>query len=204
MPTLVDFWIDPSCPWSWLTAQWLKEVEDNAEVSVRWHVMSLAVLNEGGDIPEEWRSLIEQSWGPLRALEQSSRTDPSTFWPLMAAFCRRYHGEGRRDVAQILVEAVAECGLPTSIADDAWSTELDDDIRASHADAMALGGNDVGSPILGMVGPEGVPVGFLGPVVSQVPRGPAALQLWEGLRLMVGTPGFYELKRTRDVEPDLT
>ena len=201
----VDFWIDPSCPWSWVTARWLREVEGQGIVQVRWRVMSLAVLNEGADLPPEWVEPVRLSWGPVRALLLVDReVGPDSVWPLLEAFAVRYHGEGRRDVAAILEESVAQCGLPPSIATAAWDGSVDDDVRASHRAAMALGGDDVGSPILGLPGPDDRRVGFYGPVIASVPIGAGARQLWDGVVALAGTEGFFELKRTRDVEPDLT
>ena len=167
--------------------------------------MSLAILNEGTELPPEWVELVRLSWGPVRALYLADRdVGPDSVWPLLAAFAHRYHGDGRRDVAAILEESVAECGLPASIARGAWETSVDDDVRASHRAAMALGGDDVGSPILGLPGPAGDRVGFYGPVIASAPTGAAARRLWEGVVALAGTEGFFELKRTRDVEPDLS
>jgi hypothetical protein len=38
-------------------------------------------------------------------------------------------------------------------------------------------------------------------VVTPIPRGEDAGRLWDGVLLVVGTKGFYELNRGRDVSP---
>ena len=200
--TRVDFWLDPLCPWSWLTAEWLLEVQQEAPLDVTWGVMSLSVLNEGADLPPEWDEFRAQAWGPVRVLEAArQQAGQDAFVPLMRAIARRWHVEERRDLTAVLGEAVAECGLPESVASIAWADDLDEDVRLSHKRAMALGGDDVGSPILGFTRGDGEVVGFYGPIISRVPRGEEAVRLFEATRTLATTPGFFELKRTRDEEP---
>ena len=62
-------------------------------------------------------------------------------------------------------------------------------------------GTDVGTPVIHAPGPDGGQVAFFGPVVTPAPKGEAAGRLWDGVLLVAGTPGFYELKRTRDRAP---
>jgi hypothetical protein len=63
-------------------------------------------------------------------------------------------------------------------------------------------GTDVGTPVIHAPGPaEGSTVAFFGPVVTPAPKGEEAGRLWDGVVLVAGTPGFYELKRTRDLGP---
>ncbi|AEV89116.1 hypothetical protein ACWT_8107 [Actinoplanes sp. SE50] len=38
---------------------------------------------------------------------------------------------------------------------------------------------------------------LFGPVITPAPRGEAAGRLWDGLVLIAGTDGFFELKQTR-------
>lgn len=193
--------MDPLCPWSWVTAEWLLEVQRHAPVDVTWGVLSMAILNEGNEIPEEWRQLVEDSWGPVRALVAARQASGAgTYVPLLQGIARRWHVDERRDLHAIVREAVAECDLPETISDAAWDPALDAEVRREHEAAMALGGSDVGSPILAFDGPNGR-VGYMGPILSRVPRGTEAVDLFGAVRLLALTPGFFELKRTRDVSP---
>ena len=136
--TRVDFWMDPLCPWSWLTAEWLVEVQGQAPLEVTWGVMSLSVLNEGADLPPEWDEFRTQAWGPVRVLEAAlQQAGQAAFMPLVRGIAQRWHVEERRDLPAILDEAVAECGLPASVAAAAWTDDLDEAVRLSHKRSVA-------------------------------------------------------------------
>lgn len=192
-----DFWFDPVCPWAWMTSRWMLEVERVRGVAVRWHVMSLAVLNEGREMPEEYREGMLQAWGPVRVVIAARRAlGEQVVLPLYTALGHRFHNEqAPRDRATVEA-ALAETGLPTSLADAMTSTDYDDELRASHLDGISRVGMDVGTPVISVNG-----VSFFGPVVSPTPRGEAAGRLWDGVVLVAGTDGFFELKRTRDRDP---
>jgi protein-disulfide isomerase-like protein with CxxC motif len=199
--TTADFWIDPSCPWSVMTASWLAEVQRERGIDVRWHAMSLAILNEGNEIPEEWAQFTADSWGPVRVLASADeRFEPDRVLDLVLAMGRRLHADGRRDVDVVIRESVEVAGLPADLAEVAWVTGIDEVVRLSHKRAMALGGNDVGSPILAVPGPDGDLVGFSGPILSRPLDGDVAARLWDAYLTMATTPGFFEIKRTRDEE----
>jgi protein-disulfide isomerase-like protein with CxxC motif len=199
--TTADFWIDPSCPWSVMTASWLAEVQRQRGLDVRWHAMSLAILNEGNEIPEEWAQFTADSWGPVRILAAADeRFAPDQVRALVLALGRRIHDDGRRDVDSVIRESINEVGLPAELAELAWVSDMDEVVRLSHKRAMALGGNDVGSPILAVPGPDGGQVGFYGPIISRPLDGDTAVRLWDAYLTMATTPGFFELKRTRDEE----
>ena len=195
--TTAEFWFDPLCPWAWMTSRWMMEVEKVRPVDVTWSVMSLAVLNEGRDLPDDYRDLMDRGWGPVRVVTAARRDHgEEVVKPLYDALGTRIHLGGEKDFTAILQPALEEVGLPVELARYADSDEVDDLLRASHQRAIDLVGDDVGTPVVSVEG-----VAFFGPVVTPAPKGEAAGRLWDGCVLVAGTPGFYELKRSRTQGP---
>ncbi len=196
----VDFWFDPLCPWAWMSSRWLLEVEKVRPIAPSFHVMSLAYLNADKDIPEAYRKKLEPAWGPVRvAIAAAQAEGDQVLLPLYTALGNRIHLEGRDIDRALIVEALEEVGLPRSLADAAESTAYDEDLKKSHHAGMDQVGMEVGTPVISTEG-----VAFFGPVVTPAPRGEAAGRLWDGVLLVAATPGFFELKRTRDRDPDFS
>jgi Mycothiol-dependent nitroreductase Rv2466c len=197
-PTRVDFWFDPICPWAWIASRWMHEVEKVRPVKLHWHVMSLSVLNEGkDDLPDQYRELLRTGWGPVRVCIAAAQEhgDP-VLGPLYTALGNRFHLEKAPRERATYEAALAEAGLPPGLADAASSTEFDSALRASHKEGIDRVGYDVGTPVISVNG-----LSVFGPVVSPIPRGEAAAKLWDGVLLIAGTDGFFELKRSRTRDP---
>ncbi|MFI0905260.1 DsbA family protein [Streptomyces sioyaensis] len=202
--TPADFWFDPLCPWAWMTSRWMLEVEKVRPVEVRWHVMSLAVLNEDklDELPENYRELLATAWGPVRvciAAEQQHGSE--VLGPLYTALGTRFHNRGLDRTRETLVDALEEAGLPAELADAADSDAYDAQLRASHKEGIDLVGQEVGTPVIAVPGHDGDQIAFFGPVVTPAPKGEEAAKLWDGTLMVASIPGFYEIKRTRTQGP---
>jgi protein-disulfide isomerase-like protein with CxxC motif len=196
-PVPVDFWFDPLCPWAWITSRWMLEVGQVRPVAIRWHVMSLAVLNEGREMSERYRDFMAKAWGPVRVcVAAEQRLGNQAVLPLYTALGTRFHNEKQERDRATIEAALADAGLPADLADAIESTDYDDAVRASHQDGIERVGVDVGTPVISVGGAS-----IFGPVVTPIPRGEEAGRLWDGVLLCLQTPGFFELKRSRYADP---
>ena len=197
MATSVDFWFDPLCPWAWLASRWLLEAAAVRDLEPRWHVMSLAVLNEGRELDPAYGDFLTKAWAPVRTvIAAQQECGDGVTGDLYTALGTRYHVRQEPRERATIEAALADVGLPARLADAGDTDGYDDALRKSHHAGMDPVGMDVGTPVIHVDG-----VAFFGPVITPAPKGEAAGRLWDGVVLVAGTPGFYELKRTRTASP---
>lgn len=193
----VHFWFDPGCPWAWMTSRWMLEVEKVRPVRTVFHVMSLAVLNQGRDLEPDYRAAMDRAWAPVRVClavdQQHGKEKLSEFYTALGT---RFHPGKQERTKDTLVAALAEVGLPGELADAGDTDANDQALRASHHEGMDPVGDEVGTPVIHVGG-----VAFFGPVISPAPKGEQAGILFDGVKAAASYPGFFELKRSRTVGP---
>ena len=201
----VELFVDPACPFAWMTSRWLLHAAQVREIAPRFRVMSLAVLNEGRDLDPDYRRSTDQSWGAARLAIHIARTEgDEAFAHWYTAWGERYHVGGQKeDRRATAVAALEDAGLPAGLIDaydPAGGDDTDRALRASHQDAIDMVGDDVGTPVISF----GEGTAYFGPVVSPAPKGEEAGRLLDGLRALASVQGFYELKRSRTGGIDLS
>jgi len=197
----IDLYIDPVCPYTWIVSRWLLEVEQQRDIDLRYHVMSLRMLNEHRIVDPGYRASVDAATGPSRvATAVVTSHGPGEFRTWHTAFGTRifdrwrYPDRAEYDAAARL--ALLDAGLPETLADAADIDDHDAALRRSHDEAVGPVGVDAGTPIVHIDG-----MAYFGPVLNAVPRGTDALRIFDGVCLLATSPDFFELKRTRTTPP---
>lgn len=159
--------------------------------------MSLSVLNEGRDLPEKYRKMMDTGWGNVRVLIAASKEHGrEVLADMYTAYGERIHYQKKKTGPDLHREVLNAVGLPESLAEAAETDAHDEALRESHEAGISLVGMDVGTPVI-RVGESA----FFGPVITRIPTGEEAGKLWDGARLLAGYPYFFELKRSRTEDP---
>jgi len=189
--------VDPSCPFAWITACWLREVEQLRGIDLQVRLLSLSVVNEHRELDAWYRGFNDQAWGPSRVMAAVARkrgpVDARRFYE---AFGERFHVQldtgDDVDRDAVARQALADAGLPEQFAAAATDPGRDDDLRALTRAALEPVGLDVGVPVTVIDG-----VAASGPVLSAIPRGEAAVALFDAVRTLAGQDAFVRLERRR-------
>jgi predicted DsbA family dithiol-disulfide isomerase len=200
MTETVRFWFDPVCPWAWITSRWMHEVTGVRDVTVDWRLMSLRLLNENTDGYDPAKATGHTFGHRAQRVAAAARErhGDESVGPLYTTLGTLIHVEQAPREDDTVTRALTAAGLDADLAKALDDEAYDAAVRAEHAAGIALVGTDVGTPILEAGGHA-----IFGPVVTPIPRGEDAGRLWDGVRLLLATDGFFELKRSRDRDPQV-
>jgi 2-hydroxychromene-2-carboxylate isomerase len=204
----VDFFWDPVCPWAWITSRWIEEVAAQKDLDVDWRFISLRIVNEhrdyGAEFPQGYPAAHGAGLSLLRiAAQVRAEAGREHLGGLYTAVGNRIHvdregvdirsPEGVRSLLGEVGPMLERLGLDPALAEAADDTAWDDDIRRDTATALERAGKEVGTPVITFQPPDGP--SFFGPVISRIPRGAEAVELWDAVTTLAVWPGFAELKR---------
>ena len=208
--TDVEVFVDPSCPWAWITSRWIKEVAPERDLVVTWRSHCLEIRDDYGvapTMPEHRREAViaahALSHRMLRIFEAArSRSGEEAVDALLSAWGRGFFVSGRARDDTLLSECLAACDADPDLVAAADDEKWDALIVESMKVAYAFGGPKTQTPTI--VVRSDPPHGFKGPVMAPAPTGPAALRLWDAIEVLSQEPGFFEITRPRVNKPLVT
>jgi predicted DsbA family dithiol-disulfide isomerase len=203
----VEVYIDPSCPWAWITSRWLKDVAPQRDLDITWQSFCIEIRDDYGvapTMPEERReSAIAAhalSHRMLRIMEAArARHGEAVIDTLLSEWGRRFFARGAERTEAILGACLEASGLDADLVAEADEEKWDTVIVESMDVAYEFGGYKTQTPTI--VVRTDPPHGFKGPVMAPAPTGEAAARFWDALMVLSETPGFFEITRPRANRP---
>ena len=188
----VTLWLDPVCPFSWNTARWLRAVAEKTGSAIDWQLMSLAVLNEGRELPPAQQTRMRDSLKVGRLMGAIAREQGTAGWTAAYfAFGERYFDRSEPLNDSLVAHVLTTAGVgATAVAMS--NTSLDEFVREQHQAGQDALGETGGSPILRIDGHT-----FFGPVLTALPDAEAATALFHAVGTLAATPQFTQLQRPR-------
>jgi hypothetical protein len=205
--TGVEVFVDPSCPWAWITSRWVKEVAPRRDLAVTWRSYCLEIRDDYGvapTVPESFREVAIAahaiSHRMLRIFEAArAEAGEDAVDALYTEWGRRFFAAGGRRDDELLSECLAATALGSHLVDAADDEQWDAAVVEAMEVAYAFGGPKTQTPTI-VIGGE-PPHGFKGPVMAPAPTGAAAAQLWDAIQVISQEPGFFEITRPRGNPP---
>ena len=152
----VEVFVDPSCPWAWVTSRWVDEIVPRRDLAVTWRSYCLEIRDDYGvapTVPEHFRKAAlaghAVSHRMLRIFEaaRASAGEPAVD-ALFAEWGSRFFGKERLPADELSVACVTASGLPADLVaaadDDKWDTPI---IEAMEV-AYAFGGPKTQTPTI--------------------------------------------------------
>jgi protein-disulfide isomerase-like protein with CxxC motif len=187
--TTLTFYFDPLCPWAWRASLWVRAARQQRPLEVQWRVFSLRANNAAAPV-------ALPSDPALRTLVLARRAGGNEAVDRLYLALGRARHERREDLdsTAVLAAALQQAGLDPALAQQALDDPTtDQEVKAEHRAAVEQF-DAYGVPWLVL---EDRPFGFNGPVITEVPHGDSAAELWDHVSWLLGQPYFYELKRER-------
>lgn len=193
----IDFYFDPSCPFSWITSRLIKNVEQDRKLDVSWRPFSLAIKNDDFNGDGERESIGHIASHRVLRVMLAATEGGASMDGLYTSFGTQKHIIQEPYSDEIIAKVLADLKLPADLINRADDTSLDGKLSESISSATDIVGDDVGVPIIVFTLPDGSQSGYFGPVLESLPDKEACLSLWDGLAVLATSPDFYELKRER-------
>jgi hypothetical protein len=201
----LEFFFDPICPWAWITSRWVNEVQNSRSYDVTWRFISLRMINEDIGYTESTEvhrqshfvgTQIMRAAALARAEDGNEAVGKLYTAVGTALHNNKQHDEMMNNPTFFLVDALSRANLNVDWAKGADNEEFDAVIREETDLAFSRTGKGVGTPILTFKPGQANEGSFFGPVISEIPRGDAALKLWDAIELIATSTGMAELKRS--------
>ena len=202
--------VDPSCPWAWITSRWIKEVAPQRDLVVTWRSYCLEIRDDYGvapTMPEERREAViaahAVSHRMLRIFEAArAESGEAAVDALFTRGAPVLRPDASAPTTILRPSASTRAGSIADLLDAADDEKWDAPIVEAMEVAYSFGGPKTQTPTI--VVRADPPHGFKGPVMAPAPTGAAALELWDAIQVLSREPGFFEITRPRSNPPRVT
>lgn len=195
----ISCYIDPCCPYCWITSRWLTEVSQQRNINISWELFSLAIKNNEITLTDGENDKAENhraSHRVLRIMQAARDNHQADTGKLYTSFGEQYFIHKQPYDENTMSKVLQDHKLPASLLTAADDTTVDDKLSQSTQSATEAIGEDIGVPTI-VFQDKDKRSGFFGPVLTEMPDTDNGIKLWDGLEKLVSIPGFCELKRSK-------